>query len=392
MNISRDSTQRKSDKAASNKVDTSNGDFQVLNHTNENVTQNKLNSIANNSVQLQRLSRLQNLTSNNVTQQLTAQLEGAEEANPSFIIEDGLSAETGQMNKSVFLTTVRAEVTKVAADILSKIEQTPKDCPYIPYWFNLYQGKTVEEILKSIARFAPETKSAKDIDNYMHLLITKVSTSFQQFTASGTVNAPSELPDLHSELEPTKAVQKMSAERVAQLCGGNQAEEDEIMSRATTGGELVDDDDPAKGFLDDDFDDFKDELPQPPSYGAVRGMIESGQEKDVVLWRGTILAAVQGMEANSSAGYAANPNVPKPGRAAAQDQVGHGGKLPEFSTKTDSSWSAGSWLVVVRINTKYLAIGSASEEGFICSANAPLKVLAKVDRTIIKTGKRVNAS
>lgn len=154
-------------------------------------------------------------------------------------------------------------------------------------------------------------------------------------------------------------------------------------------GEYYVDGDPAnhaaKNVLDDDFDEvIKTRLSRPESESVVEAAVTEGRAIDVILWRGTSGVCVRDMEVHKCAsGTVCSPDVGRPTDAQAREQVGKGGKLPEFTTSNGlSGYSFLHWLVVVRINTKYLARGSGSENGWVCLPEAPIDVLQTVDRTL----------
>lgn len=151
------------------------------------------------------------------------------------------------------------------------------------------------------------------------------------------------------------------------------------------GTEREDDDDPNSEFLDDNFDEeIKPQLPQPTADGTIQNAVNKGSDRDVILWRSTTGASVAKIKANKSAGGdSANASATIPTHEAKQKQISSGGKLPEYTASSDlTGFSWQHWLVVVKINTKYLTRGSASESGWVCNPAAPVVVLNTVDRTL----------
>ena len=107
-------------------------------------------------------------------------------------------------------------------------------------------------------------------------------------------------------------------------------------------------------------------------------------QSPVVLWRGTSPDRALAMRAHGSAGgVPANAAVAAPSEEERLDQIAHGAALPEFSAEGgQTSWSFGSAMVVVQVNTRYLARGSSAESGWVCFPNAPVTVLALIDRRL----------
>ncbi|MEM9450958.1 MAG: DUF4765 family protein [Cyanobacteria bacterium P01_E01_bin.6] len=164
--------------------------------------------------------------------------------------------------------------------------------------------------------------------------------------------------------------------------------DDEVTQLAhySSGGpEYMVDNDPTSELIDDNFDDtIKDQLNQPTADGTVEKAVQEGKNIEVILWRSTTGASVAAIQsANSAGGAAAQENVAAPGHEVQQNQIAVGGVVPEYTaSQSVTGFSFKHWLVVVKINTKYLARGSGSESGWICSSAAPVKVLDTVDRTL----------
>lgn len=149
-------------------------------------------------------------------------------------------------------------------------------------------------------------------------------------------------------------------------------------------------------FLEDNLSDFP--IPSPTLEGTVCKLVEGNENEIVILYRGTSYEQANNMEQFWSAGgkQLPNTNAQPPSSEAARRQVGFGRALPEFTTQSNSSWSFGSCLVVVAINTRYLTRGSRAEQGWLADERAPIEIKVKVDRRVngkSPTGlRRANAS
>ncbi|WP_432011439.1 DUF4765 family protein [Streptomyces cucumeris] len=155
------------------------------------------------------------------------------------------------------------------------------------------------------------------------------------------------------------------------------------------------DEDYVEGVEQDDFDRYKDGLPQPTSEEDVAAAVDQGADTTVTLWRGTSNAEAEAMVKNSSAsGEPASADTPRPTREEARAQVGTGKgikdasgtvkKLREFTTERGVADSFSSYkdnsLVVADISARYLTKGSGSEGGWVANPTAPAKVRAVVVR------------
>ena len=148
--------------------------------------------------------------------------------------------------------------------------------------------------------------------------------------------------------------------------------------------DYMDDNDRKSELLDDNFDEeIKSKLPSPTSDEKVEDYVKTGKEEGVILWRGTSGTSVAAIKAKLSAGGSAvNAEAKRPEREIAQKQISKGGVFPEYTASSDvTGFSFRHWLVVVKINTKYLSRGSKSESGWVCDPAAPVEVLDTVDRT-----------
>jgi hypothetical protein len=198
------------------------------------------------------------------------------------------------------------------------------------------------------------------------------------------------LPSLQRSPQRWSQQQQTTSTKISSPSGeGNLAiQESHVIQRAHfESGEpqYMDDNDSNSELLDDNFDEtIKNQLNQPTSDATVDGAVTAGSDLDVVLWRSTTGASVAAILAASSAGgEPADPNVQAPGIDVQQSQIAIGGVAPEFTASADvTGFSFRHWLVVVNINTRYLARGSGSESGWICSPHAPVVVLDTVDRTM----------
>ena len=160
-------------------------------------------------------------------------------------------------------------------------------------------------------------------------------------------------------------------------CGGSATVEDEDEIVIHKAYDEDDDETP-------NFDALLPKLPKPTPQAAVTAAVKNRSNIEVTLWRGTSGEAAVAMRTYGSAGRAAaDPQTEPPLREQARQQVGKGGRLPEFTTNTGiaEGFSLGHWLVIVKINTRYLAKGSGSEDGWIAQPSAPAKIVTMVDRT-----------
>lgn len=122
----------------------------------------------------------------------------------------------------------------------------------------------------------------------------------------------------------------------------------------------------SKGNVEvDTFDDIKSKLTQPTKQTKITSIKDGTRDEDIILWRGTTNAACTKMLMGKSVSGSSDFTVTAPTKNEAQAQVAYGAKLPEFTTQIGvaEGFSIGRFLVVVRINTRYLTKGSGTEGG-----------------------------
>jgi len=77
---------------------------------------------------------------------------------PGLIVEDSVPDLTpGQMRKGEFLSLLRAEVCRTAAEALAGTIWSAAGCPWIDHWFGYYGGRDSQSIERAIRRYAPES-------------------------------------------------------------------------------------------------------------------------------------------------------------------------------------------------------------------------------------------
>jgi len=149
-------------------------------------------------------------------------------ASGKFIVEDGGSPGPGQAERSVFLAYLRTRVEQVAREVLARIGMNEEDCPYIPYWFGYYAGRTAAQVEAAIGRYAPEATNEADWRACAEDVALKVREAFEKNIGSGSLEGiPKEMPhDLHDRQHQTaQAKAAVSESDTVQACGRSQPPE-----------------------------------------------------------------------------------------------------------------------------------------------------------------------
>jgi hypothetical protein len=80
------------------------------------------------------------------------------------------SLHKGQMRKTTFLESLRAEITRTIEPVLATVGQTTKDCPYLNYWLDLYHHKDAAHIEQTVKKYAPDSISATTAEEYISIV------------------------------------------------------------------------------------------------------------------------------------------------------------------------------------------------------------------------------
>lgn len=100
--------------------------------------------------------------------------------------------------------------------------------------------------------------------------------------------------------------------------------------------------------------------------------------KIMIVWRGLRMDQLFKMVAYGSAGgIPVNNNANQPSEASVKDQVGERISLPEFTSSVEVAehFGTGHVVAVFEAAMKFFVIGSASEQGFVCNPEAPVKLI-----------------
>jgi hypothetical protein len=131
---------------------------------------------------------------------------------------------------------------------------------------------------------------------------------------------------------------------------------------------------------EDDFTRVSGRLPLPTPYDQVAAAVEAGQRRTVILYRGDVMSRLrQVATAGTAGGRTGNAHVGAPSQSAARQQVAYGRSSVEYTSDivVARRFSRGerSGVIVVEINTMYLARGSVNEQGWVADDRAPVRVL-----------------
>jgi hypothetical protein len=154
-------------------------------------------------------------------QVLQAQPAAESRARSHFIVDDSAEAGADQIGKTAFLRALRSAIEAIASDILGAVGRTVDDCPYIPYWFALYESKSPSHIETALGKYAPGASNASRWEDFIDVVSERVKIAFEKNIKTGSLEGvPDDVP---RQLEPTAAAGEATVQRCGS-CFGSAAE------------------------------------------------------------------------------------------------------------------------------------------------------------------------
>lgn len=103
-----------------------------------------------------------------------------------FIVEDdGPAPGLGQMKKLQFMQSLRNVVCVTADAALVATGRTATGCPYIEKWLAFYSEQSAERIERTLHKYAPETKTARSINDYFTQIQKRVQRAVTEWAKTG---------------------------------------------------------------------------------------------------------------------------------------------------------------------------------------------------------------
>lgn len=116
---------------------------------------------------------------------------------PDLIADDsvpGLSP--GQMRKAEFLQRLRAAVTTTIEPVLATAGQTTDECPYLNYWFDLYQYKEAAHVEQAVKKYAPSLSQVATAAEYISIIAQRTLKAAQVWVKTGRITGvPDGIPN-----------------------------------------------------------------------------------------------------------------------------------------------------------------------------------------------------
>jgi hypothetical protein len=161
-----------------------------------------------------------------------------------ILVDDGEPLKDGQIHKSSFLASLRAEIQQVSKEVLEPVGLAHADCPDLNYWIGFYETKNAAYFEAAVARYAPATAEAANSTEYLASLSERIRAGLVHHVETGenTVD-PAKVPADVEEKRPERPVQfkifgtKKGPDKppeqkaVAKAPGKSAVEEKKVMNR-----------------------------------------------------------------------------------------------------------------------------------------------------------------
>jgi len=112
-----------------------------------------------------------------------------------LLAEDDAEATQGRMHKGEFLALLRGEVCAAVDGVLKESGRDSQGCPWIDHWFGYYASRGAAQVERALHRYAPETRGASSVQQYVAAVVERVRTSARGFVKTGQVSGlPADVP------------------------------------------------------------------------------------------------------------------------------------------------------------------------------------------------------
>jgi hypothetical protein len=112
-----------------------------------------------------------------------------------IIIEDGLPAGDGQINRTAFMNRMAPAIERTAGDLLKPAGREAKDCPYLGFWLNHYREQSAAHIERVIAKYVKPEQT--DVAGIERAILSHVGEAVTAWVDHGAMQVPGEV-DWHT--------------------------------------------------------------------------------------------------------------------------------------------------------------------------------------------------
>ena len=107
------------------------------------------------------------------------------------IIEDGLPAGEGQVNRTQFMEELASAIESTADDLLKPAGKSAQDCPYLSFWLNYYRNQSAAHIERAIARYVKPAQ--RDRDGIEQAVLSHVGEAVQAWIDHREIQVPGQM-------------------------------------------------------------------------------------------------------------------------------------------------------------------------------------------------------
>ncbi len=112
----------------------------------------------------------------------------AQSAPYGIIIEDGLPAGDGQVNRTEFMDRLAPMIESAAEEILAPAGRVARDCPYLSFWLTYYRGQSAIHIERAIAHYVRPAR--RDRAGIEEAILNQVRQAVQAWVDRREVHVP----------------------------------------------------------------------------------------------------------------------------------------------------------------------------------------------------------
>jgi hypothetical protein len=114
---------------------------------------------------------------------------------PSLLVDDDAQADRGQMRKSEFMASLRAQVCATVDAALADTGRDSQGCPWIDHWLGYYEERSASQIERSLHRYAPEAAGVASAREYIRIVAARVRESAERWAKTGEITGmPDDMP------------------------------------------------------------------------------------------------------------------------------------------------------------------------------------------------------
>lgn len=156
----------------------------------------------------------------------------------SLIVDDSATeVSEGQMKKTQFIASVRAEICRMIEPVLGSAGQTSDGCPFLAAWMDSYQKKDVAHIEQTVRKYTPDAASASTAAEYITAIGQRAVQVVQIWVRMGMLSGNlSNVPAAAKVADdPDAVLEELEKMNVVQESGAKTAQKPVVQTKAKVG-------------------------------------------------------------------------------------------------------------------------------------------------------------